>query len=494
MTPTDTVEAPPRVDTATLTDRRTATSARGSGTVDAPITGRARTAAMICLLVATFMELMDTTVVNVSLPDIERELGTGAAAIQWVVAGYPLAYAIGLVLGARLGDRFGRRRVFVLGLALFGAFSLACGLAGDASQLVGFRLAQGAAAALMVPQVLTNIQTMYAPKERGAAMGLFTGVIGIAAVAGPITGAFLTNADLFGLGWRPIFLINVPVAAVGVVAARLLIPESRAANPAPITVGSSVLLGSAMAALMVPITLGPDHDWPAWGFASMGLSAVLLGVFVRRQLREARSGRVPMVPPSLFADRSFARGLVAFTLLMLPVGGYFLVQSIHVQQALGWSIVHTGLAYVPFSIATSAMAGVSATKLAARYGRSVLQVGAGVFAVGIVSQILAERSGHAVLMLPALTVSGIGFGMVVGAAGLLILHNVDVAHAGAASGVFNTVQALSIAVGAAVFGTLYANQLIHGSHTAYRVTMLAMIVLLLAGAAAAATMPRTARD
>src|SRR6478736_8897259 len=264
---------------------------------DRPTAGRARTVALCCLLLASFMELMDATVVNVSLPAIEQDLGAGAAAIQWVVAGYPLAYAVGLVLGARLGDRFGRRRLFVTGLALFGMFSLACGMAGDPAQLVAFRLAQGAAAALMVPQVLTNIQIMYSPRERGAAMGLFTGVIGIAAVAGPITGALLTNADLFGLGWRPIFLINVPLAAVAVVAALLLIPESRSDRPSPITVGSSVLLGSAMAALMVPITLGPSRGWPWWGFVVMSLGLVLLAVFVRRQRTESRAGRMPMVPP-----------------------------------------------------------------------------------------------------------------------------------------------------------------------------------------------------
>jgi MFS family permease len=277
-----------------------------------------------------------------------------------------------------------------------------------------------------------------------------------------------------------------------VVAALLLIPESRADRPAPITVGSGVLLGSAMAALMVPITLGPDRGWPWWGFVVMSLGLVLLAVFVRRQRTESRAGRMPMVPPELFADRSFARGLLAFALLSIPTGGFFLVQSIHVQQVLGWSVVRTGLAYVPFSIATSVAAGIAAARLAARFGRVVLQGGAAVFALGVVGLILAERSSApASWMLVGLTVSGIGFGLIVGAAGLLILHDVDVTHAGAASGVFNTTQALSIAVGAAVFGSIYVGQLAHGTHGAYTVTMLAMVGLLAAGAVAAALMPRS---
>ena len=223
----------------------------------------------------------------------------------------------------------------------------------------------------------------------------------------------------------------------------------------------------------------------------MGSGLVLLTVFVRRQRTEARAGRMPMVPPALFADRSFARGLVAFALLSIPTGGFFLVQSIHVQQVLGWSVVRTGLAYVPFSIATSVAAGIAAAKLAARFGRLVLQVGAAVFALGLIALIAAERSSApAGWMLLGLTVSGIGFGLIVGAAGLLILNDVDVAHAGAASGVFNTTQALAVAVGAAVFGSIYVGQLGHGTHGAYTVTMLAMGGLLGAGAVAAGWLPR----
>jgi MFS family permease len=433
-------------------------------------------------------------VVNVSLPAIERDLGANGTALQWIVAGYPLAYAVGLILGARLGDRHGRRRIFVAGLALFGAFSLACGLAADPAQLVAFRLAQGVAAALMVPQVLTSIQTMYAPHERGAAMGLFTAVIGIAAVAGPITGALLTDADLFGLGWRPIFLINVPIAMVAVVAAHILIPESRADRPAPITVRSSLLLGTAMAAFMLPITLGPDLDWPWWGFVLMLLGAGLTVTFVRGQIVQERRGRVPMVPPALFADRGFARGLLAYALLSIPTGGFFLIHSIHVQQMLGWSVLRTGLCYVPFSVATSVAAGIAATKLAGRFGPRVLQAGAAVFALGLMSMVLAERSAHpALLLVPALTLAGVGFGVIVGAAGLLILHRVDVAHAGAASGVFNTTQALSVAVGAAVFGSVYAGRIGAGPHSAYAAAMLSMVILLAAGAVLAGTMPRAGR-
>ncbi|GAA4668406.1 MFS transporter [Gordonia humi] len=458
----------------------------------APIGGRARTIALICLLAASFMELMDATVVNVALHTIADDLGASSTALQWIVAGYPLAYAIGLVLGARLGDRFGRRRLFVLGLIAFGAASLACGLAATTDQLVVFRLIQGAAAALMVPQVLTNIQVLYPPAERGRAMGLFTSIIGIAAVVGPVLGAVISDGDWFGLSWRPVFLINVPIAVVAVIAARVFIPETTADRPAPITLGSVVLLGGSLAAVMAPITLGPENDWPVWGFVLIAAGLAGLGVFARRQLIVERSGSVPMVPPSVFATRSFRVGVLAFAALFVPTGGYFLVQSLHMQLAHGWSVLHTGLMWIPFSIAVPIAAGLSATVLARRFGKHVLQAGAAVLIIGITSMITADGSAHpGIWFAVALTIAGLGFGLIVGGAGLLVLNDVPVAQAGAASGVFNTVQALAVAIGAAVIGTVYSSvSASSGFDDAYRASMLVMIGLLALGAAIAQGMPR----
>ncbi|MCF8588720.1 MFS transporter [Gordonia liuliyuniae] len=458
------------------------------------IGGRARTIALVCLLAASFMELMDATVVNVALHTIADDLGASATSLQWIVAGYPLAYAVGLVLGARLGDQFGRRRLFVLGLVAFGAASLACGVAGTPEQLVVFRLVQGAAAALMVPQVLTNIQVLYPPAERGRAMGLFTSIIGIAAVAGPVLGAVITDGDWFGMSWRPVFLINVPIAVIAVIAALVFIPETRADRPAPITLGSVALLGGSLAAIMAPITLGPESDWPAWGFVVIATGVAGLGVFAYRQVATERAGAVPMVPPSVFATVSFRNGVLAFAALFIPTGGYFLVQSLHMQLAHGWSVLHTGLMWIPFSIAVPLAAGLSATVLAQRFGKHVLQVGAVVLITGITSMIVANGSAHpAFWFTVALIVAGLGFGLIVGAAGLLVLNDVPVEQAGAASGVFNTVQALSVAVGAAVIGTVYSTVAeSSGFDAAYRAAMLAMIALLAVGAVIAQSMPRVA--
>ncbi len=470
------------------------TPAPGAPTLDSgpSIGGRARTIALICLLAASFMELMDATIVNVALHTLQEDLGASPAALQWIVAGYPLAYAIGLILGARLGDRYGRRRLFILGLVAFGAASLACGLAADPTQLVTFRLIQGAAAALMVPQVLTNIQVLYPPAERGRAMGLFTSVIGVAAVTGPVLGAVITNGDWFDLSWRPAFLINVPIAVVAVIAARIFIPETHADRPAPITLGSVALLGGSLAAIMAPITLGPENDWPAWGFVLIALGVVGLALFGARQVAAERAGSVPMVPPSVFGTVSFRSGLAAFAALSIPTGGYFLVQSLHVQLSQGWSVLHTGLMWIPFSLAVPIAAGLSATVLAAKFGKHVLQAGAAVLITGMTSMIVANGSAHpGIWFAVALTVAGLGFGLIVGAAGLLVLNDVPVEQAGAASGVFNTVQALTVAMGAAVIGTVYSTvSESSGFDDAYRIAMWIMIGLVAFGAVIAQARPK----
>ncbi|QKT06000.1 MFS transporter [Gordonia sp. X0973] len=466
-----------------------------TSTNDAPPrgAGRARSIALLCLLAASFMELMDGTVVNVALETMRRDLGMSAASLQWVVAGYPLAYAAGLILGARLGDRFGRRRLFVLGLIAFGTASLACGLAGGPGELVAFRLIQGAAAALMVPQVLTSIQVLYAPAERGRAMGMFTSVIGLAAVTGPVLGAVITSGDWFGLSWRPVFLINVPLAAIAVICALLFIPESRSENPAPISLGSATLLGGSLGSIMLPITLGPENGWPTWGFLLITLGLVGLVAFARQQVAAARSGIEPMVPPALFSTRSFTTGVATFAALSIPTGGFFLVQSLHVQLALGWSVLHTGLMWIPFSLAVPVSAGLAAAVLAPRLGRRVLQIGATVLIAGIVLMWTAVSSAHpAVWLTVALIVAGLGFGAIVGSAGLLVLNDVPVQLAGAASGVFNTVQATSIAVGAGIIGTVYSTLgASSGLHAGYGAALAIMVGLLAVGIVIARAMPRT---
>ena len=422
-------------------------------------TGRARTLALVTLFLASTMELLDMMIVNVSLPTIERGLHASATQLEWVVAAYPLAFAVALITGSRLGDRYGRKRLFVTGLVGFTLASAACGLAPTAGALVAARGIQGLAAAAMVPQVLSSLQVMYAPHERAKAIGAFTGLAGIAAVAGPLVGALLTEADVAGIGWRAIFLVNVPVGALAVLAALRLVPESRAARRPNLDPRGVAVLGAGLLAVLYPLTAGRELGWPTWSLALIVAGAVVIGWFVRGQHRIERAGREPLVALSLFRTRSFAGGTAFQVLLYVGLGAQGLAQTVFLQAGLGWSVLRAGVMGVPFAVVTTVAAGVGVTVVAPRIGRRVLQLGAAVMAAGLLGtaatvQGMTPASSGWVLV-PALAVAGAGFGLMISPIGLFTLDEVPAEQAGSASGLFNTTGQLANAVGIAVIGTLF---------------------------------------
>ena len=315
-------------------------------------TGRARTIALFSLFLASTMELLDTTIVNVALPSIETGLGATGAQLQWMVAAYPLAFAVALITGSRLGDLWGRKHLFVVGLVGFTLMSAACGLAPNAETLILFRALQGLAAAAMIPQVLTSIQVMYAPHERAAAMGLFTGLAGVTAVVGPVLGAVLTNADIAGTGWRSIFLVNVPVGVLAIVAAVKWVPNSISERRPGIDVRGVLVLAAGLLAVLYPLTMGRELGWPVWGYALIAAGVVTLVAFVRHQQRTEREGREPLVALSLYRLRSFGAGSGVHGLLFVAMGATFLCQTVYLQAGLGWTVLHAGLAGLPFAVAT----------------------------------------------------------------------------------------------------------------------------------------------
>ncbi len=426
---------------------------------DTPITGRARSAALISLLLASTMELIDTTIVNVSLPSIEADLGASGSQLQWMVAAYPLAFAVALITGSRLGDAFGRKRLFVGGLVAFIAMSAACGLAPNPETLVAFRALQGLGAAAMIPQVMSNIQVMYAPEERAKAMGAFTGLAGIATVAGPVLGALLTEADIAGSGWRAIFLVNVPVGIGALYAALRFIPESRSAARPNLDPLGVLMLAGGLLAVLYPLTMGREQGWPAWVFALIVVGGALLVRFVRSQNRAEKAGREPLVALSLYRERSFAGGSAVLMLLFVSMGAYFLAQTIYLQAGLGWSVLKAGLTGIPFAVTTAAMAGFGVVVLAPKIGRTVLQIGALVLAAGavvlaITVQVATPDTAFWVFI-PGFIVAGAGFGLMVAPIGMFTVADVPVEHAGSASGLFNTTGQLANAIGVAVLGTLF---------------------------------------
>ena len=283
-----------------------------------------------------------------------------------MVAAYPLAFAVALVTGSRLGDAFGRKRLFVIGLIGFTAMSAACGLAPDAGSLVAFRALQGFAAAAMIPQVMSSIQVIYPPEERAKAMGAFSGLAGLATVLGPVLGAILTSADIAGTAWRPVFLINVPVGVLALAAALRFIPESRSDRRPNLDPVGVLTLGGGLLAVLYPLTMGREQGWPAWVFALMAVGVAVLVRFGRSQHRAERSGREPLVVLSLYRGRAFAGGSTVLMVLFVSMSAYFLAQTVYFQAGLGWSVLKAGLVAVPFAFTTAAFAGFGVTVLAPR--------------------------------------------------------------------------------------------------------------------------------
>ncbi|HEX6151340.1 MFS transporter [Nocardioides sp.] len=465
---------------------------------------KGRTAALISLLLASTMELIDVSIVNVALPTIESDLGATPTQLQWMIAAYPLAFAVALVTGSRLGDAFGRKRLFVLGLVGFTVTSAACGLSPDSSWLVAFRSLQGFAAAAMIPQVMSSIQVLYAPHERAKAMGAFSGLAGLATVLGPVLGAILTDADIAGTTWRPVFLINVPVGVLALVAALRFIPESRSENRPNLDPAGVATLGAGLLAVLYPLTMGREQGWPAWGFALMVAGAAILVRFARTQHRAERAGREPLVALSLYRGRAFAGGSTVLMVLFISMAAYFLAQTIYFQAGLGWSVLKAGLLGVPFAFTTAAFAGFGVTVLAPKIGRKVLQYGAGVLAAGVVVQAMAVHVASADttfwVFVPGLVVTGAGFGLIVAPIGMFTIAEVPVEKAGSASGLFNTTGQLANAIGIALLGTLFFEVVSRQQSAlpvdlfgpAFQVVLVAVAVMMVVAGLAAKALPAVA--
>jgi EmrB/QacA subfamily drug resistance transporter len=414
---------------------------------------------LVVILAAECMDLLDGMIVNVASPAVSADLHASSTGLQWIVGGYALTFAIGLVTGGRLGDIFGRRRLFLLGALGFTVASVLCGLAPSTGALIGARLVQGLFAAVMIPQGFGILRQVFPPDEVGKAFGLFGPVIGLSAVLGPVLGGVLVDADLLGTGWRMIFLVNLPLGLLALVAGARLLPESRAEHAPTLDLAGAGLVTLAAGLLIYPLIQGRELGWPAWTFAAMGASAVVLAAFVVLERRREAAGVSPLVTPSLFRKRAFSGGLVTALVFFAGMIGLMLTLNLCLQLGLRYSAIHSGLSFVSWSLGTAIGAGLGAGVLAPRFGRPVLHAGVALMLAGILGMLAvvhAQGDGLTTwgLFGPEL-LAGAGMGMMLAPLFEIVLAGVDEHETGSASGTLNAIQQLGAALGIAVLGTVF---------------------------------------
>ncbi len=455
-----------------------------------------RWAPLPVVLAATFMVVLDFFIVNVALPSIQSQLRAADGAIEWVVAGYALTSAVFLITAGRLGDRFGRRRVFMLGLALFTLASAACGAAGTSTELVIARLVQGAAAALMTPNVLSLIGVLYAGPDRVRALSAYGTVMGFAAVGGQLIGGALIAVDPLGLGWRSCFLINLPVGIAALALAPRLVPESRAEGALRLDLVGTVLVTATLTAVVLPLVEGRQHGWPTWTWISFALAPALGAAFIAHLRRASHRRETPLLDLSLFRVRSFSAGLVTQLAFWGGQASFFVVLALYLQQGRGLRPLAAGLVFTILAVAYL-LASVLAPGLTARHGRRVIGGGALILASGhaLLLGAVAEIGvgGSVAALAPGLLLVGAGMGLVLAPLATTILQSLDPERAGAASGMLTTMQGVGNALGVAVTGVIFFAALHRGYAPAFEVAVGELALLLLVVAALSRLLPAPAK-
>jgi EmrB/QacA subfamily drug resistance transporter len=455
-----------------------------------------RWAAAVVMMVAALMDLLDSTIVNVAIPSIGRDLHAGQSALQWLVSAYSLGFAATLIISGHLGDRYGRRRLFLLGTAGFGLASLGCGIAQSPGDLIAARAMQGVMAAVLLPQVLGSFRTLFHGRERGAAFGMYGAVAGFASAVGLLLGGMLTDADLFGWGWRSVFLVNVPVAVATFVAGLVLVPSTKERSAGRPDVLGSLVLAAGLVAIVLPLVQGRANGWPLWGWIRLtaGVAAVAgLGVY---ECRRRGAGTVPLLPVRAFRLPAFSVGVLVQLLFSVGLQGFFLVFAIWIQGGEAYTPTQAGVVTAAFS-AGGFLTAPLADGLAVRFGRLVLGAGALLMAGGFGLVWAAVHDAPLVHtgawpLVPGLVLAGAGLGFLVVPLVNVVLSAVPGDLAGAASGIFSTAQQFGGALGAAVIGTVFFGRMSHGLTEALTGAMPWVTAVFVLCAALCAALPRRA--
>jgi EmrB/QacA subfamily drug resistance transporter len=418
-----------------------------------------RWAALAVLLVGAFLAPLDFFIVNVAMPSITTGLGASSADAQLVISGYAVVYAVFLITGGRLGDIHGRKAVFLVGLAGFALASALCGLAWSPLALILARLLQALAAAAMAPQALASVHALFPARERGRALSIYGVTIGLSSAAGQLLGGALVGADLGGLGWRLIFLINLPISVLAFLAAIPLLRETRAPNRAKLDLVGVALSCLALGAFVLPLIVGRERGWPAWSIAMLLTTPFFLEGFRRHEIALARRGGDPLVAIEVFETRGLPRGLGAL-MALYAMATFFLVYSIYLQDALHLTAFQAGLGILPFSVGFLA-GSLSSPMFQRLMGPQAPALGFLFSATGALATALAAAAAPAgampslLAMIPALALIGLGMGTSVPTMVRVIVERVEPRRAGLVGGMVNSALQVSAAISLAVLGGLF---------------------------------------
>ncbi|MCW2915219.1 MAG: transporter [Actinomycetia bacterium] len=427
---------------------------------------RWRWIALFVILAGEVMDLLDALVTNIAAPTMRADLGGTPTMIQWLGAGYTLAMAVGLMTGGRLGDLYGRKQMFLIGALGFTAGSLLCALSQSPEMLVGSRVLQGLFGAVMLPQGLGMIREMFPPKQMGAAFGAFGPVMTLSSIGGPILAGWLIDADFFGTGWRMIFLINLPLGLAAFLGGLKWLPKANPSRATRLDVPGMLIATAAAVLLVYPLVQGRELGWPAWTFVSMAASVALFVFFAWYEVRKQRSGRDPLIEPSLFLKRGFTGGLAVGLVFFSAMTGFSLVFSLYTQIGLHYSPLKAGLSGVPMSIGM--IAGFGAAQAVQKFGRKVIHAGVAIMAAGVIGVVVTlQQTGIGVTpwqLAPALIITGLGMGLLMAPFFDTVLAGVEPHETGSAGGTLTAIQQLGAALGVAVLGTIFFGLL--GGHVA----------------------------
>ncbi|WP_414941252.1 MFS transporter [Amycolatopsis sp. cmx-11-51] len=423
------------------------------------------------VLLAALLPMMDSFIVNVALPTIAADLGASGSDLELVVAGYGLAFTVFLVLGGRLGDAYGRRRVLVVGLVVFTLASLLCALAGTGDWLVAARILQGAAAALIPPQVLGTIQAAEDAERKPRAMSRYAAVSGLAAILGLVLGGILVQADLWGASWRLIFLVNLPLGITAVALVLLLVPDTRSPHPVGVDLRGTALLAATIVLLLVGLNRGLLLGWPWWSIALLVAAPVAAVALWRTENWVVKHGRMPLLPPSVLTEPRVRGGLLLVAPFLAAWAGYLFALPLTLQNGFNLDPALAGLAVAPMSAAF--LAGSFAVPgLRAKLGDGVLAAGALVQATGVLWLLgVLLLDGAVWWVLPGLVLIGWGQALVIGSSQISVLAAVPTEYAGVGGGVLVTTQQGSMAIGVAALGSVHTGLVGAGHATAFAVVL-----------------------